>query len=236
MKIGVFTDVHANLPALIKVISFFRKQGCDHIYHVGDLIGIGPHPKECMEFALSISELTLIMGNHDYWYAYGLPKNMHSDEKKQKKWTHKQLTPQYISVVKTWPFCKSHLLPNGKSIHFSHYGLNKQNNWFVDIVPSPTADDLDNMFSDVKSDYVFYGHHHQASEEFGKKHYINVGSAGCHNKAEARCSILTFKETEHQLKTYSLPYKDGSLLEDYELRNVPSRDFILKVFVVRKNG
>ena len=65
---------------------------------------------------------------------------------------------------------------------------------------------------------VFYGHHHQASEEFGKKHYINVGSAGCHNKAEARCSILTFKETEHQLKTYSLPYKDGSLLEDYELR------------------
>ena len=47
-----------NLPALRKVISFFRKQGCDQIYHVGDLIGIGPHPKECMEFALSISELT----------------------------------------------------------------------------------------------------------------------------------------------------------------------------------
>jgi len=46
-----------------KAISIFRQNECSKIYHVGDLIGIGPYPKEVFELALSIEELTLIMGN-----------------------------------------------------------------------------------------------------------------------------------------------------------------------------
>lgn len=46
MKIGVFTDLHANLPALKAAIAFFEEQACGRIIHVGDLIGIGPYPQE----------------------------------------------------------------------------------------------------------------------------------------------------------------------------------------------
>ena len=57
MKIGIFQDVHANLPAFDKAVRFFREQECDVIYHVGDLIGIGPHPREVMEQAMAISNM-----------------------------------------------------------------------------------------------------------------------------------------------------------------------------------
>ncbi|WP_372753884.1 metallophosphoesterase [Labilibaculum sp.] len=61
---GIFQDIHGNLPALKKGVEIFRENGCEKIFYVGDLIGISPYSKESMDF---------VMGNHDYWYAYGLP-------------------------------------------------------------------------------------------------------------------------------------------------------------------
>ena len=49
MRIGIFTDIHANLPALQKALDVFEKKHCDQIIHIGDLVGIGPYPKECMQ-------------------------------------------------------------------------------------------------------------------------------------------------------------------------------------------
>lgn len=74
MNIGIFQDLHANLPALKKALEVFRDHQCSRIYHVGDLIGIGPYPKEVIDMALSIPEMEFIMGNHDHWYTYGLPQ------------------------------------------------------------------------------------------------------------------------------------------------------------------
>jgi len=73
MKIGIFQDIHANLPALKKAVEIFKAQQCSKIYHVGDLIGLGPYPKEVFDFAQSIDEIEFIMGNHDHWFAFGLP-------------------------------------------------------------------------------------------------------------------------------------------------------------------
>jgi predicted phosphodiesterase len=70
MKIGIFQDIHSNLPAFEKGVEFFTERKCSSIFHVGDLIGIGPYPKETVEMANSIKNMKFIMGNHDYWYAY----------------------------------------------------------------------------------------------------------------------------------------------------------------------
>ncbi len=57
MKIGIFQDVHANLPAFDSALRFFAENQCSKIYHVGDLIGIGPHPNEVLRSALSMPKL-----------------------------------------------------------------------------------------------------------------------------------------------------------------------------------
>jgi diadenosine tetraphosphatase ApaH/serine/threonine PP2A family protein phosphatase len=64
MRIGVFSDVHANLEALLAVTEAYRRQKPDKIYCLGDVVGYGANPRECARIVRSFVELT-IMGNHD---------------------------------------------------------------------------------------------------------------------------------------------------------------------------
>jgi predicted phosphodiesterase len=74
VRIGVITDAHANLPALTAVLHALDTEGCDVIVHCGDAIGIGPHPAEVLTTLLERDGVHLLMGNHDAWFAHGLPE------------------------------------------------------------------------------------------------------------------------------------------------------------------
>jgi predicted phosphodiesterase len=74
MRIAVFTDVHGNLPALEAALAAIERARCDAIYHTGDAIGIGPYPAECLDRLLHAPRVYCVMGNHDAWFAYGLPQ------------------------------------------------------------------------------------------------------------------------------------------------------------------
>ena len=64
MRIGLLSDVHANLPALRAAIARLHAEGVDAWVCAGDLVGYGPHPDECVE---TIAELgpTCVAGNHE---------------------------------------------------------------------------------------------------------------------------------------------------------------------------
>ena len=48
MKVAIFSDIHGNREALISIIKDIKKEGIKKIICLGDTIGIGPNPKECM--------------------------------------------------------------------------------------------------------------------------------------------------------------------------------------------
>ena len=237
MKIGIFQDIHANLPAFKEAIEFFQDYACSKIIHVGDLIGIGPHPKEVMEHAFSVNNMDFIMGNHDHWYAHGLPNPipdyMSDDEVDHHKWVHLQLGEVYKSKVQSWPFTVQLELGVDKTVTFQHYGLNKQRNWFKSFIKDPIATDMDQLFDGIITDFVFYGHHHEASDLTGMCRYVNLGSAGCYDKPEVRLGILELINNDLQLQKYSIPYEDNGLMQEYDKRTVPARHFIKKVFITR---
>ena len=238
MRIGIFQDIHGNLPALEKGIKIFRERGCDKIYHVGDLIGIGPYPRECIELCYSIEEMEFIMGNHDYWYAFGLPNPipewMSMEEVNHQNWAHKKIGKGFVNNVKEWKFSINISIRN-KRITFQHYGLNKNQNWFKPIIKNPSEPTLDKMFEGVESDIIFYGHQHQPSDIEGRKcRYVNLGSAGCNNKPEVRIGILEISNDSLNLEKTSILYEDNGLMEEFEKRNVPAREFITNVFITRK--
>lgn len=233
MKIGIFQDLHANLPALKKAIEIFTEYECTKIIHVGDLIGIGPYPKECLELALSIKEMEFIMGNHDYLYPYGIPKSISEEEKIHQEWTHRQIGDSYKNNIKLWPFVKELKLSNNRIITFQHYGIDEKTNWFKEHIENPNAADLNEMFTGINSDIIFYGHNHVASDVNGNSRYVNLGSAGCFNKAEVRIGIMDVLDIELNLLKLSVPYDDDGFMEAFEIRNVPAREFIKKNFVSR---
>lgn len=232
MKIGIFQDVHANLPAFKKAIHFFRENECSKIFHVGDLIAIGPYPKEVMELALTIEELVFVMGNHDYWFAYGVPESKEKVEKAHQIWTHQQIGEEFKSIVQQWNFVEE-LNVHNRKIRFQHYGIDDDARWFKDFVLPVERAGLDKLFDGIDAEIIFYGHNHESSDVQGNSRYVNLGSAGCHDKPEVRLGILEIDEDKLVLDKFSLAYNDDGLMEAFDIREVPARDFIRKTFIKR---
>lgn len=67
---AVLADVHANLPALEAVLSDLEAQGVNRLLVLGDIVGYGPYPRECIAL-LRTKSAVIIQGNHDYAAASG---------------------------------------------------------------------------------------------------------------------------------------------------------------------
>lgn len=237
MKIAVITDAHANLPALQAALRAIHADGCDAIYHIGDAIGIGPHPAECLDLLLSTPNLSPVMGNHEAWFAFGLPQPrpawMSEAELAHHQWVHRQLNPSLRAEVAQWPWVIEQEI-DGTSLAFLHYGLAPGGTDFLSIVPSPTPADLDALFVAHDVDVVFYGHHHPASDLRGRARYVNPGSLGCHTAPVARYVLLDVQWKGYAISFRAISYDDTALFQDLEDRHVPERAFLRQVFFRRE--
>lgn len=65
---AVLSDIHANLEALDAVLDDVARFPVSHIFCLGDLLGYGPNPVECLERAMAW-DVTLL-GNHDQGAMY----------------------------------------------------------------------------------------------------------------------------------------------------------------------
>jgi diadenosine tetraphosphatase ApaH/serine/threonine PP2A family protein phosphatase len=64
MRTALLSDVHGNLPAFKAVLADVDATGVDQIWCLGDLVGYGAQPDECVQLARERCELCLA-GNHD---------------------------------------------------------------------------------------------------------------------------------------------------------------------------
>lgn len=64
MKTGILGDIHSNLSALRAVLSRFEEEGVGRILSVGDIVGYGARPAECIRLVRECGA-TVVKGNHD---------------------------------------------------------------------------------------------------------------------------------------------------------------------------
>jgi predicted phosphodiesterase len=64
VKRALISDIHGNLEALDAVLADIASVGASEIYCLGDIIGYGPNPCECLDLVMSRCKVT-ILGNHD---------------------------------------------------------------------------------------------------------------------------------------------------------------------------
>ena len=70
MRFGVISDIHGNLEALEAVLVFLKKERIDEVFCLGDTVGYGANPNECIDLLKATTDRN-IAGNHD-WAAVGL--------------------------------------------------------------------------------------------------------------------------------------------------------------------
>ncbi len=233
MRIVVTTDLHANLPALQAVLQAVRAEGYDLLFHTGDAIGIGPQPRECLDLLLSTPRIRLVMGNHDAYYAHGLPEprppSMSEEEAAHHRWVHRQLGAEARGLVQQWPYqiAEEH---EGLRMLFVHYGLTGPGQEYAPVVRHATAQDLDAIFDQAVSEIVFYGHNHEPSNKTGRARYVNPGSLGCASEAIARYFVVNCAHGHYELLQQAVPYDDRELFQAFETQDVPAREFICSTF------
>jgi predicted phosphodiesterase len=97
MVFAVLADIHANLPALESVLSFLDREHITQGIVLGDVVGYGPHPAECIE-RLQATGFATLKGNHDHLAAEGVvPEGtgVTSHAKWALEWTLQRLSPAH---------------------------------------------------------------------------------------------------------------------------------------------
>lgn len=93
MRVLVVSDIHSNLAALESVLSAATGE-YDTLWCLGDIVGYGPRPNECVELMREKASLC-VMGNHD-WAVLGRPGINVDDFNPQARqavlWTRDELT------------------------------------------------------------------------------------------------------------------------------------------------
>ncbi|MFV2066719.1 MAG: metallophosphoesterase [Pirellulales bacterium] len=88
MRRALVSDIHANLEGLQAVMDDIRGQSVDQIFCLGDIVGYGPNPCECIDLVMQCDNA--ILGNHDQGALFD-PEGFNSGAERAIFWTRDQL-------------------------------------------------------------------------------------------------------------------------------------------------
>ncbi len=88
VKRAILSDIHGNLEALEAVLADARGRGCEQIICLGDVVGYGPNPCECVDKVMQFE--ACILGNHDLAALFD-PEGFSNVAEQAIFWTRQQL-------------------------------------------------------------------------------------------------------------------------------------------------
>lgn len=208
---AIISDIHSNAEAFSAVLEDIDKQGISEIICLGDVIGYGPDPRECIKLAMSFG--ICLRGNHeDALLNIAIDFNM--DAAAAIDWTRNQLND------KAYPKMENHMLWNylDKMVEtkamddalFVHGSPKLPTREYIRPTDITDPAKMRGIFSMV-SRLCFCGHTHEPgvfTEELkfhpptvingylrfppDKKYIINVGSVGQPRDRDNRACYATY--------------------------------------------
>jgi diadenosine tetraphosphatase ApaH/serine/threonine PP2A family protein phosphatase len=89
MTTAIISDIHANLEALTTVLADIDRRQITNIVCLGDIVGYGPNPCECLDVVMQRCQWSL-MGNHDFAVLCE-PTSFNASAEGSAFWTRRQL-------------------------------------------------------------------------------------------------------------------------------------------------
>ena len=230
VKIGVFSDVHSNLPALEAVLDALEGRGCSRLICCGDIIGIGPHPEQTVRRIMNIPNLIAVAGNHDRYLSEGLPdsfpnaEQMDHEEMLHHRWEHALLSPESAAFIKSLPL-RAELTVENHRICAVHYPMDEKGRY----LPFNPA----RVCQAAEGDIFIHGHDHtRAIAGTDGQWIVNPGSLGCpgRDKNIARAAVLTVSEARVLIEPVDIPYDAAAVVTDVDRIDYPAAGNIKKFF------
>jgi len=179
MRIGIISDIHGNLPALEVVLEKLKDLKADTICCLGDTVGYGAFPNECLARVQETCDVVL-KGNHDSgligetaltdFNQYGVQAIL---------WSQKIVNEKNVSYLKSLPFSKEK-----HGLMFAHASPAVPEDWTYVLTVRAAKE----AFTAFSTDLCFIGHTHVPvvigedasinTYQPGERFIINVGSVG----------------------------------------------------------
>ncbi len=241
MKLGIVSDVHSNLPAFISVLEHMESQGVEKRISLGDTVGYGPFPNECVDLTLSHFNF-ILKGNHDEAsYEPETASYMNPLAKTAIEWTSKKLTQANKETLKNLEY--GFVTEDG--IMFVH-GSPQAPFEYISTMANAI-----NAFASPMEDFqiAFIGHTHVPAiwkmnnykpeltqpkfnsnqKEIGEwefyvgedKTIINVGSVGQPRDNDPRATYAIFDTEQNHLRIFKVPYATDKTIAKMQQAQLP---------------
>lgn len=201
MKFALFSDVHANLPALETVLDATRGE-VDAYVCLGDVVDYGPWNDECLDLILSLPGIILLEGNHERLFA-----GRESIEGKP------ELAQLFYNASRR-SFTRNSALRGLRQT--THVGAYRAQHTIADLRIYP------NTPMDVTGKH-FVGHsHYQFRRDFpGGGTLVNCGSVGQNRRRIDLASYVVYDTQTEELRLEERPYPLDRFLAELDARNYP---------------
>jgi putative phosphoesterase len=169
MKIGILSDVHANVYALKTVLEQLKREGIEIILHAGDLVGYNPTPAAVIT-TFQAEGISTIQGNHDAAVVGNWTENSSELMDRSTQWTRNQLDETDLLYLQNLPESMT-VEYDGITIHIVHGSPQSQGEYIYpdDITETLIGDE----------DVLVFGHtHYPIVSSLSTGLLINPGSVG----------------------------------------------------------
>lgn len=203
--VAILSDIHGNLQALQAVIADIEQQGIRERVCLGDIVGYGAQPTECLELLRSKDFRIILQGNHDAYVAADVdPPNVNDDTLQVIQWTRQVLSAEQRAWLGALP-----LTWQAEDYEVVHASLHHPEQWGYVLEPGAAAV----HFSHQHKEVCFIGHSHQPKMfvEGGdralditslqslckdRKQVVNVGSVGQPRDKDERACYVVYRRAE----------------------------------------
>lgn len=236
---AIISDIHGNLEALQAVLEDIKSKSIDEIYCLGDIVGYGPNPRECVDLVMEHCAVT-ILGNHDQGALFD-PEGFNAGAERAIFWTRKMLeSGDPLNNERRWEFLGERpRMHRDENFMFVHGSARNPLNEYVFPEDVCIQSKMERIFALVDQ-YCFQGHTHipgvftddygfKSPEEINFEHsldqrktLINVGSVGQPRNGDSRSSYVIldgqkviFKRVEYDLEITAQKIYDEQDLDDY---------------------
>jgi predicted phosphodiesterase len=243
VRLGIFSDVHANYEALSAVLEAYRAENVDVYYCLGDTVGYGGSPNECADLVRQTAEKT-ILGNHDAAVAGRMDYSYYYEAARQALDTHAALlSPNNMDWLRALPYMDK-LRDYG--VHLCHGSPVRMEEFEYIFAPEQARELLPQW--DELGQLTVIGHSHLCKVfaltpysveelpvcdftlESDRRYVVSVGSVGQPRDYDNRASYTVFDAQTQRFEFKRVEY-DIEAAADKVLKAKLERNFAHRLFI-----
>ncbi len=225
MRLAIFSDVHANLPALEAVVADIAAAGVDARYGLGDLVGYAPWPNEVLE-QLRAEAIPIVMGNYDDGTGFDRDEcgcaYIDPTEKALGDRSFAWTKLQTIEVNKGWLrtlAAEIRFEADGLRFLLVHGSPRRINEYLFEDKPDAT---FARIAAGAAADVIVCGHTHRGYDKVvGEARFVNVGSVGKPKDGDPRAGWALVDTTAMTVELRRVAYDVEQAARAIEASDLP---------------